>query len=122
VATILSDRAPGEAAVWYATMRSQTRCNIGFDVPSVCASVRRGALYQIEAANAPGCRRVYVPPSASRAGSDPPPDQLERPTFATRTILPGRGDELIDLAVTNVGRHLLNGHPASAGDVGRQGD
>jgi pyruvate dehydrogenase (quinone) len=32
--------------------------------------------------------------------------------YATRTILSGRGDELIDLAVTNVGRHLFNGHPA----------
>jgi pyruvate dehydrogenase (quinone) len=32
--------------------------------------------------------------------------------YATRTILSGRGDELIDLAVTNVARHLFNGRPA----------
>jgi pyruvate dehydrogenase (quinone) len=42
--------------------------------------------------------------------------------FAKRTFLSGRGDELIDLAVTNVGRHLFNGHPAGVGDVARQGD
>jgi hypothetical protein len=34
---------------------------------------------------------------------------------ATRAILSGRGDELIDLAVTNVGRHLFNGRPAEVG-------
>ena len=64
---------PGERRSGIATMRSQTRCNIGFGVPNACASVRRGALYQIEAANALGCRRVYAPSSASRAASDPPP-------------------------------------------------
>jgi pyruvate dehydrogenase (quinone) len=35
--------------------------------------------------------------------------------YATRTILSGRGDELIDLAVTNVGRQLFNGRPAEVG-------
>jgi pyruvate dehydrogenase (quinone) len=32
--------------------------------------------------------------------------------YATRAILSGRGDELVDLAVTNVARHLFNGRPA----------
>jgi pyruvate dehydrogenase (quinone) len=32
--------------------------------------------------------------------------------YATRTILSGRGDELIDLAETNVARHLFKGRPA----------
>ena len=35
--------------------------------------------------------------------------------YATRAILSGRGDELIDLAVTNVGRHIFNGRPAEVG-------
>jgi pyruvate dehydrogenase (quinone) len=35
--------------------------------------------------------------------------------YATRTILSGRGDELIDLAETNVARQLFNGHHAGAG-------
>jgi pyruvate dehydrogenase (quinone) len=35
--------------------------------------------------------------------------------YATRAILSGRGDELVDLAVTNVGRHLFNGRPAQVG-------
>jgi pyruvate dehydrogenase (quinone) len=35
--------------------------------------------------------------------------------YATRAILSGRGDELVDLAVTNVGRHLFNGRPAEVG-------
>ena len=53
--------SPRERRSGVATMRSQTRCNIGFDVPNACASVRRGALCQIEAANAPVCRRASVP-------------------------------------------------------------
>ncbi len=32
--------------------------------------------------------------------------------YATRTILSGRGDELIDLVETNVARHPFNGRPA----------
>jgi pyruvate dehydrogenase (quinone) len=39
--------------------------------------------------------------------------------YATRTILSGRGDELIDLAVTNVARQL-DGLLASAGDSIRE--
>jgi pyruvate dehydrogenase (quinone) len=35
--------------------------------------------------------------------------------YATRTILSGRGDELIDLADTNVARRLFNGRRAGAG-------
>jgi hypothetical protein len=36
--------------------------------------------------------------------------------YATRAILSGRGDELVDLAVTNVGRHLFTGQPEEAHD------
>jgi pyruvate dehydrogenase (quinone) len=32
--------------------------------------------------------------------------------YATRAILSGRGDELVDLAVTNVARHLFDGRSA----------
>jgi pyruvate dehydrogenase (quinone) len=39
--------------------------------------------------------------------------------YATRTIVSGRGDELIDLAETNVARHLFNGRPANDGATTR---
>jgi pyruvate dehydrogenase (quinone) len=51
--------------------------------------------------------------------SIPPTISLEQvkgfSLFATRTILSGRGDELIDLAETNIARHLFNGRSAKAG-------
>jgi hypothetical protein len=64
-------------------MRSQTRCNIGFDVPNSCALVRRGALLLNR-----GCERTCVPTRLCSANviscSSSNPGRKVRPVMARR--------------------------------------
>ena len=56
-------------------------------------------------------QELSIPPTISL-------DQVKGFTlYATRAVLSGRGDELVDLAVTNVARHVFTGGRADAREV-----